>query len=102
MSLCRSDLNHPPTAVGGISTFCARQSVFRIVFMLSILLLAGNAMAQSGYSLRSPDQKIEVRIRSGGRFKYDVLFNGKPVLLDSSLSIKIDQTTLGLQSKIKN
>lgn len=58
-------------------------------------------MAQSDYSLRSPDQKIEVRIRNGDRVHYDVLLNGKPLLQDSALSIKIDQTTLGLQPKVK-
>lgn len=63
--------------------------------------LAENAMAQSGYILRSPDQKIEVRIRTADRLKYDILFNGNVLLQDSALSIKIDQTTLGLQPKVK-
>lgn len=75
--------------------------IFRIAFPLSMFCLAGTAMAQSDYSLRSPDQKIEVRIRNGDRVHYDVLLNGKPLLQDSALSIKIDQTTLGLQPKVK-
>jgi alpha-glucosidase len=40
-------------------------------------------------------------MRSGDRFNYDVLLNGKPLLQDSALSIKIDQATLGLQPKVK-
>ena len=77
------------------------QSVVRTAFLLSMFCLAGSAMAQSSYSLRSPDQKIEVRVRGGDRVKYDVLLNGKLLLQDSTLSIKIDQVMLGLQPKIK-
>ena len=63
--------------------------------------LAENATAQSAYVLRSPDRKIEVRVRAGDLFKYDVLFNGNELLHDSALSIKIDQTTLGIQPRVK-
>src|ERR1700687_4756503 len=74
---------------------------FTILFLLQIFCLAENTMAQFGYTLRSPDQKIEVRIQIADRFKYDVSFNGNLLLHDSALSIKIDQTTLGLQPKVK-
>ena len=74
-------------------------------FLLQILLcmdhFAGNVMAQTGYTLRSPDQNIELRIRSLDRLTYDVLLNGKPLLQDSAISIKIDQTTFGLKPKVK-
>jgi len=66
------------------------------------LWLAGNAAAQSSYSLRSPDKKIEVRIRAGNRMQYDVLMNGKTLLQDSTMSIRIDQTTLGRDVKVKS
>jgi alpha-glucosidase len=66
-----------------------------------LLWLAGDAPAQSNYSLRSPDRKIEVKIRAGDRLRYDVLFDGKALLQDSTLSINIDQKTLGLEPKIK-
>src|SRR6185436_8602261 len=69
--------------------------------VLVLLFFRGTASAQSGYSLRSPDQKIEVRIRTGDRFKYDVLFDGRPLLRDSELSIKIDSATLGHQPRVK-
>jgi alpha-glucosidase len=78
-----------------------RRKILAIAFLLSMSCLAGTAMAQSGYNLRSPDQKIEVRIRTGNRFQYDVLFNGKLLLENSALSIKIDQATLGLQPRVK-
>jgi alpha-glucosidase len=59
------------------------------------------AIAQTGYSLRSPDKRIEVKIRTDERLKYDVLLNGKTLLRDCTLSINIDQKTLGLQPKVK-
>ncbi|MEO8598036.1 MAG: glycoside hydrolase family 97 protein [Candidatus Solibacter sp.] len=64
------------------------------------LWLAPGATAQSNYTLRSPDRKIEIRIRAGARIQYDVLYNGAPLLQDSSLSINIDQTTLGRNVKV--
>lgn len=73
-----------------------------ILLLLTTLFITKNAVAQQTQNLRSPDQKIEVRIRTGDRFKYDVLFDGKPMLADSALSIKIDQTTLGRQPRVKN
>src|SRR6266850_670042 len=77
------------------------KSTFTILCLLQMFYLAENPMAQSAYILRSPDQKIEVRVRAGDRFEYDVLLNGNGLLHDSVLSIKIDQTTLGLQPKVK-
>src|ERR1044072_7721392 len=50
-----------------------------LVFLLATFCLCESAMAQSNYSLRSPDQRIEVRIRTD-RFRYDVLLNGSPLL----------------------
>lgn len=58
-------------------------------------------MAQSDHSLRSPDQRIEVKIRVADRLTYDVLVKGAPVLQNSTLSMKIDRTTLGVRPKIR-
>ena len=69
--------------------------------LLQLLSLASAAMAQSSYNLRSPDQRIEVRIQTGDRVKYSVLLNGKALLQDATLSLKVDQTTLGLEPRIK-
>jgi alpha-glucosidase len=66
-----------------------------------LFCLAGVAVAQSNYSLRSPDKRIEVKIRTGDRVRYDVLLNGRALLQDSTLSINIDQKTLGLEPKVK-
>ena len=66
------------------------------------LWLAGNAAAQSSYSLHSPDKKIEMRIRAGSRMQYDVLMNGKTLLEDCTMSMRIDQATLGRDVKVKS
>jgi alpha-glucosidase len=63
--------------------------------------LARTASAQASYSLLSPDKRIEVRIRTGDRFSYDVLFKGTVLLQNSTFSIDIDHNTLGLQPKVK-
>ena len=72
------------------------------LFLALCLWLAGNATAQSSYSLRSPDKKTEVRIRAGSRVQYDVLRNGKILLQDCAMSIRIGQATLGREVKVKS
>jgi alpha-glucosidase len=71
------------------------------LILVSLLSLAGTALAQASYNLLSPDKRLEVRIRTGERFQYDVLFKGTALLQNSSFSIDIDHTTLGLQPKVK-
>ncbi len=69
--------------------------------LLPLVVLAGNTLAQTSYSLLSPDKRIQINIRTGDRFQYDVLFKGTPLLVNSTFSIDIDHQTLGLQPKIK-
>src|SRR5512140_3672966 len=71
-------------------------------FAFAALWLAPGAFAQPNYTLRSPDRKIEVRIRAAARIQYDVLYNGAPLLQDSTLSIDIDHVTLGRDVKVKS
>jgi len=73
------------------------------LFLLT-LFLSGSISAQSAsnvWSLRSPDQRIEVRIRAADRLSYDVLLNGRPLLLNSTLSLNINHVNLGVQPKVK-
>lgn len=63
--------------------------------------LAVSTSAQSSYNLRSPNQRIEVRIGAGDRLGYSVVVNGKPLLQDATLSLKIEQSTLGVASRVK-
>lgn len=69
--------------------------------LLLLFFLASSAMADASYGLRSPDGRIEVRIRAGARIAYGVLLKGKPLLEDSTLSMRIDQNTLGIDPKVK-
>src|SRR5262249_56714341 len=65
-----------------------------------LLWLAGDAIAQSSYAVSSPDKRIVVKIRTGDRVRYDVLLNGRALVQDSTLSINIDQKTLGLEPNV--
>src|SRR5580658_1476311 len=62
--------------------------------------VGGTAVAESEYELRSPDNRIEIRIRTTGRIQYDVLLKGKTLLRDSLLSINIDHKTLGIEPMV--
>jgi alpha-glucosidase len=75
--------------------------VAQIIFSLAILCSGESAIAQSNYSLRSPDQRIEVRIRAADRLTYDVLLNGNPLLQNSTLSININHVNLGAQPRVR-
>lgn len=59
-----------------------------------------NAEAQSSYDLRSPDNRIEIRIRTVKRIQYDVLLRGKPLLQGCTLSLDVEHKPLGVDPKI--
>ncbi|MGA9800712.1 MAG: glycoside hydrolase family 97 protein [Terriglobales bacterium] len=71
------------------------------IILIPLLGLAGPALAQASYSLLSPDQRIEIKIRTGDRFSYDVLLKGSVLLQNSTFSIDIDHNTLGLQPRVR-
>ncbi len=72
-----------------------------LVPALAVLWLTSGAAAQGNYNLRSPDNRIEVKIRTGDQLQYDVLVNGKALLRNSTASIDIDHVKLGLGLKVK-
>ncbi len=75
----------------------------RNVALLLLLAFPGFAgAAQPDLSVRSPDGKIEARIRIDGGIRYDVLVGGKALLKDSTASIQIDQARLGRNTKVKS
>ena len=78
----------------------SRTGIFVILWLL-VLCSAQTVFAQSDHTLRSPDQRIELRIRAAERLTYDVLFNGAPLLQNSALSMKVDGATLGAQPRVK-
>ena len=75
---------------------------FSVTVAVLIFCSAQTVFAQSAHTLRSPDQRIEVRVRAADRLTYDVLFNGAPLLQNSTMSLKIDNAALGTQPNVKN
>ena len=69
--------------------------------LLPILWFAGSADAQSHHGLRSPDKRLETRIRVADRVEYDVLVNGQVLLQNSTASINIDHVQFGRDTKVK-
>src|SRR5208282_3480900 len=72
------------------------------ILFAAFLALPTIAAAQSSYDLRSPDNRIEVRIRTAPALRYDILLSGRPLLQDSTLSLDIDHTTLGVSPKVRS
>src|SRR6516225_9017770 len=73
-----------------------------ILTLLPLMLIAAGARAGSKYSLTSPNGKIEIIVGTGERITYNVLLGGKALLQDGTLSLGIDQLTLGLRPVVKN
>ena len=74
-------------------------------FALIILAAMGAVLVQSGaaqssYDLRSPDGRIELRIRTAEQVRYDLVLKGRAVLEDSKISLDIDHNKLGAQPKV--
>ena len=65
-----------------------------------MLCLASLGLAQGEYSLRSPDNRIEVKVHAANHLGYDVLFKGRALLQDSRISINIDHKVLGPGAKV--
>jgi alpha-glucosidase len=78
------------------------KSVLASLVLMQFFCLADRAMGQSSYNLRSPDQRIEVRIRIGERIRYDVLVRDRTLLQNSTLSLKTHSATLGLEPRVKH
>jgi len=70
------------------------------LFLLAAFGFATGAFAQSSYDLRSPDGRIEIRIRTAQSVRYDVLLKGQPLLENCALSLDVDHKTLGHEAKV--
>ncbi len=74
----------------------------KAALVFAMLMLAEFAVAQASYSLFSPNKQIEIKIQTGDRILYDVLFKGTPLLQNSTFSIDIDHNTLGVSPRVKD
>jgi alpha-glucosidase len=70
------------------------------LFLLVVSTIALGT-APTTYDLSSPNGKIQIKIEIGERLTYDVIVNGKPVIRNSTLSLDIDHTKLGLNPIVK-
>jgi alpha-glucosidase len=68
--------------------------------LLIAFLASTTLIAQSSYDLKSPDNRIEVRIRTSGQLRYDVLLRGNVLLENSTLSLDVEHKKLGVQPKV--
>ena len=67
-----------------------------------MVFVGSRAAAESSYSLKSPDNRMEVQIHVTNRIAYDVLLKDRLLLKDSTLSINIDGKTLGENAQVKS
>src|SRR5215470_18064832 len=71
------------------------------VVVVAAIAVGGVARtAPTSFALRSPDGKIEVRIRTAKGIRYDVLLGGRAIVEDSSLTLDVDHKKLGADTKV--
>jgi alpha-glucosidase len=71
------------------------------IFLVAFIAITSTVLvAQSSYDLKSPDNRIEVRIRTSGQLRYDVLLRGSALLENATLSLDVEHKKLGLQPKV--
>src|SRR5256885_6022761 len=68
--------------------------------LVCLLVCACNAAAQSSYDLRSPDGRIEIRIRTTNELRYDVLLKGAAVLENCTLALDVEHKKLGVSPRV--
>jgi len=77
----------------------------KVLLGLMVLTILGGfivqkATAQSSYDLRSPDGRLELRIRTAGQVRYDLVLKGRAVLENSAISLDVEHQKLGVQPKV--
>ena len=71
------------------------------IFLLTLAIITSTGLnAQTSYDLKSPDNRIEVRVRTSGQLRYDVLLRGTALLENATLSLDVEHKKLGLQPKV--
>ncbi len=67
-----------------------------------LTFLAVECSAESSFDLHSPDKRVEIRIRTAGQLRYDVVLQGRAVLENCTLSLDVEHRKLGMQPKVVN
>ena len=76
------------------------KTLFLLLVLPILNTLALQATAQSSYDLRSPDGRIELRIRTADRIQYDLVIKGRAVLENSTMSLDVEHQKLGVKPKV--
>ena len=63
--------------------------------VFSIVAFTIVASAETDYTLKSPDDRIEVTIHAANKLTYDLSVNGKQLMKDSGLALTIENKALG-------
>lgn len=69
---------------------------------LLLLVTISPVVAQSRYTVKSPDGRIEVDVTAGEKLLFSVTVAGQPVLQDSAVSMRIDGRELGPNAKVES
>jgi len=77
-----------------------RQKFLTLLAPFVVLLTASVAAAQTSFDLRSPDNRIEVRIRTTHQIRYDVLLKGRALMLDCPCPSTSTTKKLGSEAKL--
>src|ERR1700687_3941429 len=77
-----------------------RMSKRALLVVAPRVLVTARANAQGGYDLRSPNNRVEVRIRTANGIHYDVLLGGRAILQDCTISLDVDHKKLGAEAKV--
>src|SRR5258707_2735243 len=70
-----------------------------LIALLLLLLAVGSARAQASYDLRSPNGRVELRIRTANGIRYDILLGGRAILQDCALLMDVEHKKLGARSE---
>ena len=71
-----------------------------LLVLASFAFSIDNSIAQSSYDLRSPDGRIEIRIRTAEQLRYDVVLKGRAILENCTLSLDVEHKKLGAQPNV--
>ena len=73
---------------------------FASILLVLLALLSVNSSGQSSYELQSPDKRIQIRVRTAGQLRYDVVLKGRAVLENCTVSLDVEHQKLGMQPKV--
>jgi len=69
-------------------------------FTLLLFVQGSKSQTTDTYELSSPNGHIQLRIRTANQITYDINVNGKPIVLNSILSLDVDHNQLGVNARV--